>query len=330
MNMQAWKNRIIQSKEKIAIPILTHPGIEMIGATVRDAASRGEIQFRAIEALTKKFPTGAATMMMDLSVEAEAFGSEVHFSENEIPSITGRLLTDASSIEKFTVPGLSQGRLPEYLKAAELCAKNIMDRPVLAGCIGPFSLTGRLYGLTEIFTEILINPALIHTLLQRCTRFLTDYCFAFKETGVGGVVMAEPAAGMLSPDMCREFSSVYVKQIVDAVQDDQFLVVLHNCGNTDPLLAEMQMTVAAGLHFGNKCNIVAALEFLKKDRLVMGNLDPVGIFKMETPEEVSRKTRELLKVTADYPNFVLSSGCDIPPQTPLKNIAAFFEAMNQF
>ena len=44
--------------------------------------------------------------------------------------------------------------------------------------------------------------------------------------------MAEPLAGLLSPDLAQEFSADYVKQIVDAVQDDNFLVVYHNCGNT--------------------------------------------------------------------------------------------------
>lgn len=27
-----------------------------------------------------------------------------------------------------------------------------------------------------------------------------------------------------------------------------------------------------------------------------------------------------------YPNFVLSTGCDLPPETPLANIQAFMEA----
>ena len=32
----------------------------------------------------------------------------------------------------------------------------------------------------------------------------------------------------------------------------------------------------------------------------------------------------------DYPNFVLSSGCDTPPLTPKHNIDAFFEALETF
>ena len=31
-----------------------------------------------------------------------------------------------------------------------------------------------------------------------------------------------------------------------------------------------------------------------------------------------------------YPNFVLSSGCDTPPHTPMENIDAFFKALDDF
>jgi uroporphyrinogen decarboxylase len=326
--MFEWKTGILTGNKRAAIPIMTHPGIEMIGATVREAASHGEIQFKAIRALVEKFPVAAATMMMDLSVEAEAFGAETHFKENDVPTISGRVVTDMDSARQLSIPDFEKGRLPQYLKAAELAAKEITDRPVLAGCIGPFSLAARLFGVTEIMMEMLLQPETIHLLLDKCSRFLSDYCLEFKKAGASGIIMAEPAAGMLSPALCREFSSNYVRQIVDATQDDRFIIILHNCGNTDPLFAEMQMTGAAGLHFGNKCNISAALQFLDKDILVMGNLDPVGVFKTSVPDEVSRKTRELLDITGDYPNFVVSSGCDIPPNTPLQNIAAFFDAID--
>jgi len=51
---------------------------------------------------------------------------------------------------------------------------------------------------------------------------------------------------------------------------------------------------------------------------------------MGTPEMVKDKTRELLEATSDYKNFIISSGCDMPPGTPLSNIDAFFEALNEY
>ena len=166
--------------------------------------------------------------------------------------------------------------------------------------------------------------------MQKCTDFILKYCLALKATGANGVVMAEPAAGLMSNDDCKEFSSKYVKQIVDSVQDDYFTVVLHNCGNTGHCTEAMVATGAAAYHFGNKCRMEEVLRDVPPTALAMGNIDPVSVFKDATPEKMKEEVKDLLEKTKDYPNFVLSSGCDTPPHTPACNIDAFFEALDEY
>ena len=208
LNMKDWIGQTILNKKVISIPIMTHPGIELIGKTVHDAVTNGQVHYEAIKALCDKYPAAAATVIMDLTVEAEAFGAEIIFPENEVPSVSGRLLADEAAIDALEIPALNKGRIAQYLKANMLTAKNITDRPVLAGCIGPYSLAGRLYDMSEIMMLIYINPEAANTLLRKCTDFIIRYCMALKATGVNGVVMAEPAAGLLSNEDClqRQFS----------------------------------------------------------------------------------------------------------------------------
>jgi uroporphyrinogen decarboxylase len=66
------------------------------------------------------------------------------------------------------------------------------------------------------------------------------------------------------------------------------------------------------------------------DVLVMGNLDPVGVFRQSTPEEVYQQTSALLKSTVAYSNFILSSGCDVPANVPQSNIASFYAALRDY
>ena len=117
--------------------------------------------------------------------------------------MVGRLLNDEEAIDKLEIPALNKGRVPQYLKANMLAAKTITDRPVFAGCIGPYSLAGRLYDMSEIMMLIYINPEAAHSLLKKCSDFILRYCMALKATGVNGVVMAEPAAGLLSDETVR-------------------------------------------------------------------------------------------------------------------------------
>jgi uroporphyrinogen decarboxylase len=328
--MKSWIDTILTSKQRIALPIMTHPGIEAIGKTVKEAVSDGQVHYEAIKSVAEQFAMPACTSIMDLTVEAEAFGATINLPDNEVPTVTGRLVSDAESIAALEVPSLDKGRVAAYLLANKLAAENITDKPVFSGCIGPFSLAGRLYDMSEIMVGIYIEPDAINQLLSKCTQFLIDYCQALKASGTQGVVMAEPAAGLLSNEDCQMYSSEYVKQIVEAVQDDNFTVILHNCGNTGYCTEAMVATGARALHFGNKIDMVQALNDCPADVMVMGNLDPVGVFKMGTPDEVYAQTKELLERTANYTNFVISSGCDIPPHASDANIEAFFEAVKEY
>lgn len=329
MNMVRWIHGIIESNRVAAVPIMTHPGIEIIGKNVLDAVTDGSVHADAVKALAEKYPTAAATVIMDLTVEAEAFGADIVFEPDVVPSVLGHMLNDADDIRRLEVPSLHAARVPAYLKANLLAARAITDRPVLAGCIGPFSLAGRLYDMSAIMMLIYEDPAAAETLLGKCTDFILKYCIALKETGVNGVVMAEPAAGLMSDDDCMRFSSVFVKRVVDAVQDDCFTVVLHNCGNTGQCTHAMVATGAGAYHFGNKCDMEQVTRDVPPTALSMGNLDPVSMFKDATSEEMHDATLTLMKKMSKYPNFVISSGCDTPPHTPFANIDAFMQAVEE-
>ena len=328
--MTQWITDILRGPDRVAMPIMTHPGIELTGKRVVDAVTNGQTHFEAIKAVVQTYGMAACTVIMDLTVEAEAFGAPVDFPDDEVPHVTGRLVSGADDVSRLQVPSLTAGRLPEFLKANRLAAACFTDRPVFAGCIGPYSLAGRLYDMSEIMVAIYIEPDVIQALLEKCTQFLLAYCQALKATGVTGVIMAEPAAGLLSDDDCRTFSTEYVRRIVDAVQDESFSVVLHNCGNQGQCTQAMIDTGAAALHFGNAIDIRSALETCPADVPVMGNLDPVGILKQATPEDVYRRTAELLEATRRYTNFVLSTGCDVPPQVPAENIRSFYRALEAY
>lgn len=329
-NMSEWVSEVINMKERIAIPIMTHPGIELIEKSVYEAVTNGEVHFEAIRALNEKYPAAACTVIMDLTVEAEAFGAEVTFSPNEIPTVTKRLVSDMESVSKLAIPDMSAGRLPQYILANKLAATHINDKPVFGGCIGPLSLAGRLYDMSEFMMACYCEPDTAKTLLSKCSDFLINYCKALKEQGINGIVIAEPAAGLLSADGCSEFSSHYIQPIVKAVQDENFIVILHNCGNTGHCTQAMVETGAAACHFGNMIDMKTVMEQLPSTVLGMGNIDPVGIFKAATPEQMKKAVFNLLNETAAYPNFVLSSGCDVPPYTPHATIDAFYEALTEY
>ena len=328
--MKSWLNDVACNVKK-AFPILSFPCVSLLGTTVRELISDSSLQAKGMKLVADKTDSLASVSFMDLSVEAECFGAKIIISDDEVPTVKGRLINDMDEAEALAVPPVRCGRTSLYIDAIKNAAEEITDRPIFAGMIGPFSLAARLLDVSEIMIDCYDDPDMVHLVLEKATEFLTEYAKAYKAAGANGIVMAEPVSGLLSPSLEAEFSAPYVKKIVDAVQDDEFLLVYHNCGPNTPLMVDSLLSFgAAAYHFGNAVSMKDMLDKFPKNIPVMGNLDPAGVLRLATPDEVKAKTLELLRECSSYPNFILSSGCDIPPLTPWENIKAFFEANAEF
>lgn len=330
-DMKAWLEALRDAPVKKAMPVLSFPAVQLMGITVRELISSAEAQAEAMELVAKRTDAAASVSLMDLSVEAECFGSEIRFSDEEVPTVVGSIVTTEDEARALEVPAVGAGRTGLCVEAIRKAAERITDRPVFAGVIGPFSLAARLMDVTEAMVLCYDEPDMVHILLEKSTRFITEYCRAFKEAGADGVVIAEPVAGLLSPALEEEFSAPYIKQIVDAVQDDSFLVIYHNCGGAvirqiDSILS----TGAAAYHFGNAIDMAEMMPHIPADTVAMGNVDPAGEFRGGTPESIRAATHKVMESCREYPNFVISSGCDIPPLSRWENIDAFFAAVAEF
>lgn len=332
MDMKKWMDDLREAPAKKAMPVLSFPSVQLMGISVKTLISSSSYQAAGMKEIARRVDSAASVSMMDLSVEAEAFGSAVKVSDDEVPTVVGRIVETEEDAEALAVPAVGAGRTGLYVEAIGRACKLITDRPVFAGVIGPYSLAGRLLDVSEIMVLCYEEPELVHTVLKKATAFLIDYIRAYQATGAGGVVVAEPLAGLLSPALMHEFAAPYMKQIVDAVQNEKFLVIYHNCGGAVPgLVDDIVSSGAAAYHFGNAVDMKEMLEKMPSDVVVMGNIDPAGQFRGGTPESIYQATTELMeRCCAEHPNFVISSGCDIPPMAKWENIDSFFRAVSDF
>lgn len=331
MNMKQWVADVLASEKKKALPVLSFPSIQKMGITVAELINDSDKQAEGMKIIADSFPTAASVSLMDLSLEAEAFGSEIRVSDDEVPTVIGSIVSTEEEAEALKVPEIGAGRTQIYIDAIEKACKLITDRPVLAGVIGPFSLAGRLLDVSEALIYCYDEPDMVHMVLEKATEFLINYCKEYKKVGANGIVMAEPLAGLLSPSLAEEFSADYVKQIVDAVQDDEFIVVYHNCGNSTIKTIDTIVTNDCPMyHFGNAIDMEEMMSHIPENLITMGNVDPAGEFRNGTPESIYARTKEVMEKCCKYKNFVISSGCDIPPMSPWENISAFFKAVEDF
>ncbi|NLV51329.1 MAG: methyltransferase [Clostridiales bacterium] len=329
--MYKWIEKMINDEEKKPLPILSFPSVQLLYVTVKELVTSSSLQAMGMRMIADKYNMPAALSFMDLSVEAEAFGAYTVYAADEVPTIIGQLVQNQAAADALKVPSVGAGRTGINIEGVKKALKLIGDRQVFAGCTGPFSMAGRLMNVNEVMVHCYEEPEMVHTVLRKVTDFLISYIKEFKIVGADGIVLAEPLAGLLSPQLMQEFSTDYVKEIVDKTQDSSFIVIYHNCGNDVPRLVDQVLNTGCRVfHFGDSVNMAQLLEKMPSDCLLMGNISPSRQFKNGTPKSIRLDTIRLLESCKNHKNFIISSGCDIPPLTEFDNIDSFFETVKAF
>lgn len=316
-------NRIIREKN-LVIPLLGAPGITLSKTTLRENLTNSEVQYKTLSILIDKFSPDGIFPMMDLTVEIEALGSEINFPENTNPSVAKPLIKNREDLKilKGNWQGIS-GRMKVFIEVMEKIAKKYS---IIKGgyVIGPFTMAGELMGANDIAMQAMLNPELVAELVNFSLEVISEYANALFNAGADAIAVLEPLAVILSSKKYKEFSLYPFKKLVSNLNNKP--LILHICGNTNHLIKSMLDSGAVGLSLDSVINFEELKKIIPQEITLMGNLNPVKIFLQSTPDQVAEATKSLKESMKDTKNFILSSGCDIPLDTPLKNIEAFMKA----
>jgi uroporphyrinogen decarboxylase len=316
-------NGIIREKN-LVIPLLGAPGITLSKTTLRENLTNSEVQYKTLSMLIDKFSPDGIFPMMDLTVEIEALGSETNFPENANPSVAKPLIKNREDLKilKGNWQGIS-GRMKVFIEVMEKIAKKYS---IIKGgyVIGPFTMAGELMGANDIAMQAMLNPELVAELVNFSLEVISEYANALFNAGADAIAVLEPLAVILSSKKYKEFSLYPFKKLVSNLNNKP--LILHICGNTNHLIKSMLDSGAVGLSLDSVINFEELKKIIPQEITLMGNLNPVKIFLQSTPDQVAEATKSLKESMKDTKNFILSSGCDIPLDTPLKNIEAFMKA----
>ncbi|MEN6583071.1 MAG: uroporphyrinogen decarboxylase family protein [Armatimonadota bacterium] len=311
----------------LSAPLAGFPGVTLTGSTVAENLQDGALQSRTLIALNKEVDFDIIFPMMDLTVETEALGGTVDWKTDEMPTVRGNSVETMDDVNAIVVPKIGDGnRLNVYVETCEALRKAFPKKLVWAYVLGPFSIAGRLMGMTEVSIAVKLEPELVRAVLRKANDLLTVYVNTLLDTGVDGLMILEPAAGMLRADDADEFSNSYVKEIVNIIKSRGKTPALHNCGNIGHLIENLCATGIEALHVGSVSDPFAIYPRLPENVVLMGNIDPTETFLRGTPEEVREAACRLLDQMADCERFIISSGCDVPPGTSIENMKAFERA----
>jgi len=196
------------------------------------------------------------------------------------------------------------------------------DKLVGSGFFGPFTCACIYMGINESKNILNNNSKYAHEIINSMTDFMIDYTKIIKDLGSNILWIAEPMAYLLPKEKFDEFSGNYIKNIFESTDMFGFL---HICGNTTNIIHNMINTKAQCISLDQNVDLINIINKVPKDIVIMGNIDPLFVLNSNY-EEIYNKALELNISLKNIDNYIFSTGCILPNQTPNINIKALFDA----
>jgi MtaA/CmuA family methyltransferase len=176
------------------------------------------------------------------------------------------------------------------------------------------------------------QTAKIHRLLEYAADQIARLARAQIAAGAHFTLIGDSIAGpdVCSPKLYRTFAQPYEKRVVDTLRQAGIGTGIHICGNASSIVADMTDTGALYIELDYKIDRTRARAATGGRTTIFGTLDPHGLLVHGTPEDVMAMAREDIRLLGQRGRFVLSPGCTLAPETPVRNVHAVVEAARQY
>jgi len=314
---------------RLAVPLMGFPGLNETGVSIKLAQQNYGEHYRVIKYLAKRFEPDMIFPLMDLSVEANALGRYTLFPKDDSATVVQDVF-HIEELEAWEAINISfDNRIMGYVETMKLMSIGLNG--VLRGAYvaGPYSLAALIMGASKAAMLSLTEPDKLNRLCEFCTERIQEYVRLLIGAGAQVICILEPSAVMLGPNQFKEFSARYIRHISTSCRFTGINFVYHTCGNTTHLIDKMTEAEVDGVSLDSSevgINLPEIAQRVSRDVAVIGNINPTTTMLSGTAEAVYREVKALLQAMDPYPHFVLSTGCDLPQETPLANIEAFMAA----
>ncbi|MBN1445539.1 MAG: hypothetical protein JW957_05485 [Candidatus Omnitrophica bacterium] len=186
--------------------------------------------------------------------------------------------------------------------------------------------------IDTLFLWAMTEETFYRELMEYLLRRNMGYIDRILEAGPDLVSYAANIANskMVSPGFYGRFIMEYEKRLIEYIRAKKTGVIFHNCGYAEkllPLYAKMKMPAYESLTpppYGDTV-LTDALSIFPEDTVLSGNIDQIYLLRNGTPEEIEKKTREVVNAVrkSGRKNFIVATTDYFSEDTPRENIHAF-------
>lgn len=303
---------------RAVFPVNALPSCQLVPEGIDGVLRSADVKFEALRRYYTQVPADVLFYFSDIVIQAEAMGAPVACLDGAMPRVAG-------PAPVISLP--NPARVPRMVANAQVvrrASREFPDRRRVALVYGPFTVAGQVAGEENVLKAILQAPGEVLGLLEHCLECALRYGELLVEAGADLLWVSDPFAALVSPRQFFEFAGSFLRRLFERFAP--LPTALHICGDTTHLVEAMVETGVGAISFDNCMDLLAVEDRLPEEVCIVGNLDPVEIAEMASPEQVADRTADLATLMACRKSFSLSTGCALPPATPVENVRAFVEA----
>lgn len=267
------------------------------------------------------------------------FGGEVKMPSGgyeQAPSHTMFPVQKEEDVARLQLPNVKEaGCIPIAMEFSRLQDK--FDVPITIVCGGNFTVAGNICPVEVLCRWMLKKPELAHQILRLATNHIIEVVGYWVDTfGALRVIpqIWEPLAAntIISPKQFERFVLPYLQESSEKVLTMGVPHILyHICGDQNanlPYWAQVSMGNPGLCSFGQEVDIGTAIEYFGDTCVIIGNIDP-KVLQNGTPDQIYDLCTEVIKKAKHAPRgYILSSGCEIPPNSPPHNVYVMRQAVD--
>jgi len=333
-NLNEIVKSVYKKGRRLVAPIMGFPGVKLAKTSIKLAQQNYREHYKALKEIAEKFKPDILFPLMDLSIEANALGRYTIFPINETTTVPKKEF-DVSEIETMKKIDITfDTRLIGYVEVLKLMRMGF-SKDIKKGAFvtGPYTLASLIMGAEEAAVATVTKIEDMKKLCNFTTKTIQKYMEMLISSGAQIIMILEPTAVMLGPEQFRNFSSGYVKKLVRICKFSDVDTIYHTCGNTMHLLEEMEKSGVSAISLDSEdagVDLKKAAEKVSENVIIMGNINPATTMLFGKPHEVKKEVKSLLDEMKGFPNFILSTGCDLPLETPAENIETFIKTGREY
>ena len=296
-----------------------------------DADTKLALQLKLKELMPEALILPGVFADFGVIVEVSAFGGRMQWFEGGAPYI-GEVITDPQDIDGLKPPRPGKdGLMPLQLTQREVMRRKLAERGIemerWAMCMGPAEVAGLLMGYERFYLAMYDDPERVAALMRLVTDFLIGW-LRVQDEAVGGaeaVCIADHVFSQVPPPIVAELVQPHMQAIFGAFPDA--VTLYHNEGRHSDEHIDMVLGFGADVwHFGSDVHALSELYRKIGERIVLfGGLDPHGVIRTGTPDDVRLATRDALG-QAKGRRLLLSTGTGTTPDATLANQRAMVES----